>query len=95
MKDYIHVHSFTYDFHIRTILSIIQKRTRIDGTLNLHHLLDRFCRHYQNPPHYIRNRICKGERERERRIKREREKNKERERERKNNKEREREMVKW
>ena len=86
MKDYIHVHSFTYDFHIRTILSIIQKRTRIDGTLNLHHLLDRFCRHYQNPPHYIRNRICKGERERE--------KNKERERERKIKREREKKIIK-
>ena len=60
MKDFIHVHSFTYDFHANMIFSIIQGTTKIDGRVNIHHLLDRLCERYEIPPRFIRNRICKG-----------------------------------
>ena len=60
MKDFIHVHSFTYDFHIRMVLNIIRGRTKFHGNLNLRDLLDQFWQRYQHPPNFIRNRICRG-----------------------------------
>jgi hypothetical protein len=58
MKDFIHVNSFTYDFHVKFIYDITLGRIKINGTINLHELLSGFCHHYTSSPNYIRNRIC-------------------------------------
>ncbi len=60
IKDFIHTHSFNYDFHIRAIHRIILGRLKVEGELDLRNLLNEFCANYVNPPQYIRNRLCSG-----------------------------------
>ena len=60
MKDFIHVHSFTYDFHIRMVLNIIRGRTKLHGNLNLCDLLDQLWQRSEHPLNFIRNQICRG-----------------------------------
>ena len=60
MKDFIHVHSFTYDFHVKMIHSFIQNNLWDAMEANLSVFLKQFCDHYSTPPNYIRNRICTG-----------------------------------
>ncbi len=59
-KDLIHTHSYNYDFHVRSIHSIVMGRLKVEGELDLRNLLNKFCNNYVNPPHYIRNRIYSG-----------------------------------
>ena len=63
MKDYIHVHSFTYNFHLRVMFDLLQGNHQQwlgNSTVDLRSLLHEFSRHYATPPHYIRHRLSTG-----------------------------------
>ena len=60
MKDAIHVHSFSYDFHLRYFHSLFTKRTNLPKGVNAASLLYSFYNRFQQPPKYIQTRLFHG-----------------------------------
>ncbi|XP_071952903.1 KICSTOR complex protein SZT2-like isoform X2 [Antedon mediterranea] len=62
LKDTIHLHSFTYDFHLRKIQSCISPTSRIIFKPDYHvtSFLDDFIKYFQVLPNFSRNEIFKG-----------------------------------
>ena len=63
MKDYIHVHSFTYNFHLRVMYDLLQGNHLQwvgESAVNFCSLLHEFSQHYGTPPNYIRHRLSTG-----------------------------------
>lgn len=61
IKVRIHLHSFTYDYHLRAIHSyIIGQKLFFYPGYNLLSFLDDFIRYYQKSPNYSRNLIYSG-----------------------------------
>ncbi|OTF76170.1 hypothetical protein BLA29_004800 [Euroglyphus maynei] len=57
IKVRMHLHSFTYDYHLRTIHSYISGRQLFQHGYHLISFLDDFIRYYQKAPNYARNHI--------------------------------------
>ncbi|XP_033096872.1 KICSTOR complex protein SZT2-like isoform X3 [Anneissia japonica] len=62
LKDTIHLHSFTYDFHLRKIQSCISPASRIIFKSDYHvtSFLDDFIKYFEVLPNFSRNEIFKG-----------------------------------
>ena len=63
MKDYIHVHSFMYNFHLMVTIDLLQGSSQQwigDSTVDIRSLLWAFSLHYNTPPNYIRHRLSTG-----------------------------------
>ncbi|KAH9412564.1 hypothetical protein DERP_006526 [Dermatophagoides pteronyssinus] len=57
IKVRMHLHSFTYDYHLRTIHSFISGRQLFQPGYHLISFLDDFIRYYQKAPNYARNHV--------------------------------------
>lgn len=58
----MHLHSFTYDYHLRTVHSnISSKQTVFYNGYHLTSFIDDFLKYYQKAPNYARNHILSGE----------------------------------
>lgn len=60
-KDFIHVHSFMHDFHLRFLLSLLSGTRQPPENFDIRRLLRLFRLHNKVPPNFIRSRLCKGE----------------------------------
>jgi len=60
-KDFIHVHSFMHDFHLRFLLSLLSGTRQPPENFDIRRLLRLFRFHNKVPPNFIRSRLCKGE----------------------------------
>nr|XP_039262825.1 KICSTOR complex protein SZT2-like isoform X2 [Styela clava] len=61
LKDDTHLHSFTYDFHLRYIQMYVQDRqTAIKPGYHIVSLLKDFIEYYQTPPSFVFNQIYQG-----------------------------------
>jgi len=61
IKVTMHLHSFTYDYHLRTIHSYISGRQLIFRQgYHLTSFLDDFIKYYQKAPNYARNYVYAG-----------------------------------
>nr|XP_002731655.2 PREDICTED: protein SZT2-like [Saccoglossus kowalevskii] len=60
-KDLVHVHSFTYDFHLRYIQSYLTTRHCIlKPSYHVTSFLSDFVRYYSPGPNFSRNHVCEG-----------------------------------
>lgn len=57
IKVRMHLHSFTYDYHLRAIHSYISGRQLFQRGYHLISFLDDFIRYYQKAPNYARNHV--------------------------------------
>ena len=61
-KDYIHVHSFMYDFHLRFLLDLLnQKRQLPKGmVIDVRKYMGLIYKHNKPIPNFVRNLLSKG-----------------------------------
>ena len=59
-KDFIHLHSFLHDFHLRFLLDLLNKKRNIPVTFQLTHYLQQCHAHYFPPPTFAQNLLKKG-----------------------------------
>lgn len=62
IKSLMHLHSFTYDFHLRTIHSYVADNTgpKVCNDYHLTKFLDDFTKYYPKTPNFARNVVCAG-----------------------------------
>lgn len=60
-KDFIHVHSFLYDFHLRILLELLSNQRQVPVTFKLTHYLQQCHAHYFPTPSFVQNLLKKGE----------------------------------
>ena len=56
----IHMHSFTFDFHLRTIHQLVSGKPTFRKGFNLVLFLDDFMMYYNKGPNFARNAIHRG-----------------------------------
>lgn len=58
----MHLHSFTYDFHLRTIHTYVASTSgpRVCSDYHLTKFLDDFTKYYPKTPNFARNVVCAG-----------------------------------
>ncbi len=59
-RDFIHVHSFMYDFHLRLLLDLLNKNRSSPDGFQLREFLELCYTHNSPPPNFIRNLLKKG-----------------------------------
>ena len=60
-RDFIHVHSFLYDFHLRLLLDMLSQQCKVPVPFNLAHYLHQCHTHYFPTPSFVQNLLKKGE----------------------------------
>lgn len=62
IKSLMHLHSFTYDFHLRTIHSYVADNLgpKVCSDFHLTKFLDDFTKYYPKTPNFARNVVCAG-----------------------------------
>lgn len=61
IKILMHLHSFTYDYHLRSITSYVSERGAIlKQGYHLTHFLDDFMKYYPKAPNFARNLVYAG-----------------------------------
>lgn len=62
IKSLMHLHSFTYDFHLRTIHTYVAggSSPRVCNDYHLTKFLDDFTKYYPKTPNFARNVVCAG-----------------------------------
>lgn len=60
-KDFIHVHSFMHDFHLRLLLELVDGKSSCPEEFHLPEYLQLCHTHYSPPPSFAQNLLKKGE----------------------------------
>ena len=60
-RDFIHVHSFLHDFHLRFLLYLVDGKIRPPGEFHLTQYLQLCYNHYTPPPSFTQNLLNQGE----------------------------------
>jgi len=62
VKFFMHLHSFTYDFHLRCICNYIKenKKSKLKSGYSVTNFLDDFQKYYNKAPNYARNLVYTG-----------------------------------
>lgn len=60
-RDFIHVHSFMHDFHLRFLLNLLDGKIRSLGEFHLAQYLQLCHQHYTPPPSFTQNLLNQGE----------------------------------
>lgn len=63
VKILMHLHSFTYDYHLRCIYNYISGNTGLNKVCeryNVHQFLDDFLKYYNKAPNFARNLVHTG-----------------------------------
>lgn len=63
VKIFMHLHSFTYDYHLRCIYNYISKTQGVNTVCdryNVHQFLDDFLKYYYKAPNFARNLVHTG-----------------------------------
>ena len=59
-KDFIHLNSFMYDFHLNLVLSMLSGKREIPEWLDVKAFLEHFTHENKQPPSFTRNRLERG-----------------------------------
>ena len=60
-KDFIHVHSFMHDFHLRLLQELLCGTRLPPYPLHMRHFIALCHEHSSTPPHYVNNLLAKGQ----------------------------------